>query len=127
MQVGSPIFGEPGKTWNNTVCDNLDNGNYNEVQDYVQKVGKISMKTMFKTNIWPYTQGILTEHSFSFALIDLFGHPYSDNDCQGSAANHIFTICRTMVRQIWKTVSDYSAPDRLYCIQHLVPDQCVVF
>ena len=40
MQVGSPIFGEAGKTWNNTVCDNLDNGNYNEVQDYVQKVGK---------------------------------------------------------------------------------------
>ena len=49
MQVGSPIFGEPGKTWNNTVCDNLDNGNYNEVQDYVQKVGKISIKTVFKT------------------------------------------------------------------------------
>ena len=40
MQVGSPIFGEPGKTWNSTVCDNLDNGNYNEVQDYVQKVRK---------------------------------------------------------------------------------------
>ena len=40
MQVGSPIFGESGKTWNSTVCDNLDNGNYNEVQDYVQKVGK---------------------------------------------------------------------------------------
>ena len=49
MQVGSPIFGEPGKTWNNTVCDNLDNGNYNEIQDYVQKVGKISIKTVFKT------------------------------------------------------------------------------
>ena len=49
MQVGSSIFGEPGKTWNDTVCDNLDNGNYNEIQDYVQKVGKISIKTVFKT------------------------------------------------------------------------------
>ena len=50
MQVGSSIFGEPGKTWNDTVCDNLDNGNYNEVQDYVQKVGKILMQTMIKTS-----------------------------------------------------------------------------
>lgn len=44
MQVGSSIFGEPGKTWNDTVCDNLDNGNYNEIQDYVQKVGKYPLK-----------------------------------------------------------------------------------
>ena len=128
MQVGSPIFGEPGKKWNSTVCDNLDNGNYNEIQDYVQKVGKISMQTMFKTTIFYNTfKNISTEPSFSFVFIDVFGHPYGHNDCQSSTANHIFTLCWTMVRQIWKTESDHSTPDRVYCIQHLVPDQCIVF
>jgi len=36
-KVGSPIFGDRNKTWNDTVCDNLDNGNYSEEQEYVQK------------------------------------------------------------------------------------------
>ena len=39
-QVGSPIFGDRNKTWNDTVCDNLDNGNYSEEQEYVQKVSE---------------------------------------------------------------------------------------
>ena len=38
FQVGSPIFGDADRIWNDTVCDNLDNGNYSDAQEYVQKV-----------------------------------------------------------------------------------------
>ena len=33
-----PIFGDADRIWNDTVCDNLDNGNYSDAQEYVQKV-----------------------------------------------------------------------------------------
>ena len=37
FQVGSILFGN-GSTWDEEICDNLDNGNYTDIQSYVQKV-----------------------------------------------------------------------------------------
>ena len=43
IQVGSPIFGDWNgthtyKTWNKTICDTIDNGDYEDEQLYVQEV-----------------------------------------------------------------------------------------
>ena len=37
FQVGSVFFGD-GSSYNDTLCDNLDSGDYEEQQEYVQKV-----------------------------------------------------------------------------------------
>jgi len=52
-KVGSVIFGN-GSTYHDDICDNLDNGDFDDVQEYVQKtVATIQLVTLFVKGIPP--------------------------------------------------------------------------
>ena len=42
FQAGAVLFGD-GSKFNETICDNIDSGAYNETQDYVQEVSSYTV------------------------------------------------------------------------------------